>query len=304
MVSTLRAHIDRLVERQPKDFWIRVVQTFVGLFFLGAAMFKVTIYFGPHARSLTDDFAYWTRNGWPLHAYRVMMEWLFSIPHVISVLEVLTILLQAIPGFMLVTNIKPRLAGMALLLFQINIFLGTFHQTGFNEFVGMSLWIAAFFMLRPKTGPARRSPPEADEGGRWNRKLWHAMTLIVFLTTLLFLYNRSLQGDPWPSAYAWQRMHLQQDVMSTALWWKRMVLALSQGTIGQILWTSHWWMELALCFLLLTRWRLQAGAVLLVLAILRSLTWMNSITSQGVLTVLFLFLWMVQEEVMQRNVPQ
>ncbi|MBI1812496.1 hypothetical protein HY285_00940 [Candidatus Peregrinibacteria bacterium] len=279
-----RAQGDKFSE----DFWVRVVQIFVGLFFLGAAMFKVTIYFGHHARALTDDFAYWTRNGWPLHAYRVLMEWLFSVPHVTGVLEVLTILLQAIPGFMLVTNIKPRLAGAALFLFQINIFLGTFHQTGFNEFVGMSLWIALFFALRP-------------QNETWNHKLWHAMTLLVFLFTLLFLYNRYLQDDPWPSGYLWQRTHLQQDVMSTALWWKRMVLWISRGTIGEILWTSVWWVDLLFCFLLLTRWRLQAGAVLLAFAILRSLTWMNSITSQGVLTVLFLFLWMSQEEVMQRK---
>jgi len=90
-------------------------------------------------------------------------------------------------------------------------------------------------------------------------------------------------------------------VMSFTFFWKQLALALSATAVGAYLWVSVWWTTAAATFGLLTRLRLYAGSILLLLAFLRTLTWLNSITSEGVLACLVVFLWVTQEEALQHR---
>lgn len=262
--------------------WTLAAQVLVGLFFIAAARHKVSIY-AIDGRSIADDFAYWESSGFPPQWYRTFMHALFALPYGHRVLEIAVIALQGIGGGLLVANRGVRVAGWLLLFIQANVFLGTFHHRGFNEFVGISLLIGWYFAARP-----------AD--GRWSDARWRTVAWPTALLTALFLYNRWAMGDPWISNVEWRRLELQQDVMSTSLLWKSSALAIADSPIGAYAWVAPWWIGLALApFVLARRSRPLAVAGLLILAMLRTLTWMNSITSQGVLFVLLYVLVLADE---------
>lgn len=264
--------------------WVRIAQTLMALFFLAAAMYKIQSFFWDHDQTLRGHFNFWVSMNLPPLWYRSLMFWMMSLPYGEVIMEASATALQAIPAVLLLMNTRTRLAGWLLAIIQVNIFLGTFHHRNFNEFVGGSLWVCLYFILR-----------KAD--GSFDRRAWHVLTVALFAWAALFVHNRYLMGDPWLSSVAWQRAHLAADVMSISNIWKHMVLWFSSTYIGALCWAGVWWAGLvSTAALLIPRWRLAGGSILLILALLRTLTWMNSITSEGVLATLILFLWVAQEE--------
>lgn len=276
----IAAFLDRWRNGVPR--WMFVMQLFLGTFFVASVYYKYTIYF-EEGRSIAGDFGYWESNGWPPMWYRWFIHFLLDLPQGHRVLELSVMALQGIGGITLVTNRYTRIGGWALLFVQTNVFLGTFHHRGFNEFVGLSLWMAALFAFRPKSGmyPA------------W---AWKLFTVGMAGLTALYLYNRYWMGDPWLSGVEWQRHDLQADVMSSAWMIKRVVLAVAHTRVGEYLWASTWWINVACVALTATRFRMHGVAILTLYAILRTITWANSVTSQGVLFVLLYMLWMTEED--------
>jgi hypothetical protein len=262
--------------------WVLVAQLFIGSFFIAAAYYKVMIYV-VEGRSIADDFGYWEGNGWPPMWYRWFIHMFFDLPYGHRVLELSVIALQMVGGVLLCINRGVRTAGWALLFVQCNVFLGTFHHRGFNEFVGISLWIAAFFALRPRSGT-------------FAPRTWLFFTAALAGFAALYLYNRYVMGDPWTTSFEWQRLDLQQDVMSSTWLIKRAALGIASLAFASLLWASVWWISCACIPAMFTRWRMHAVAILTVFAILRTVIWANSITSQGVLFVLLYFLWMTYED--------
>lgn len=264
--------------------WVPVAQTLVGLFFIAAAMYKVQSFFVAGDQSLTRHFEYWVSMDLPPQWYRSLMHTVLGIPGGEKTMEILALTLQAVPGLLFVLNRRTRLAGFLLLIIQTNIFLGTFHHLNFNEFVGGSIWICFFFLLR-------------ENDGTFTSRNWNVLTWSLGCWAALFAYNRYMVGDPWLTSVAWQQNHLRNDVLSVAYTWKTLVLWFSSTPIGALAWASVWWVSaVSTVMLFLRRTRLCGGSLLLMFAILRTLTWMNAITSEGVLAVLILFLWVTQEE--------
>lgn len=262
--------------------WVFVAQFFIGIFFIAAAYYKITIYFG-EGRSIADDFAYWEGNGWPPMWYRWFIHAMLDLPYGHRILELSVIILQATGGALLLCNRWVRTGAWLLLFVQTNVLLGTFHHRGFNEFVGISLWAAAFFAIRPTSGT-------------FSPRVWRVFTVTIAGLAGLYLYNRYLMGDPWTSSFVWQRLDLQQDVMSSSWLIKRTVLRVAELPFADVLWASPWWISVACVGLFFTRYKMHAASILLVFAILRTVTWANSVTSQGVFFVLLYFLWMAEED--------
>lgn len=267
--------------RGPLGPWTLAAQVLVGLFFVAAAYHKVFIYF-IDGRSIMDDFAYWESSDFPPHWYRWFVHAIDALPYGSRFMEISVIGSQGVAGALLAFNRRTRIAGWLLLFVQANVFLGTFHHRGFNEFVGVSLVTALVFVLR-------------NASGRFSPAAWRAVTWSMASVTALYLYNRGVMGDPWTESFAWQRLDLQQDVMSTTWAWKASALWLADLPFGAYLWAAPWWISIALTGLLFTRLRPYACAGLLLFAILRTLTWTNSITSQGVVFVLLYFLWLATD---------
>ncbi len=285
MVQAIRRHIET-------QGWVMVAQVLIALFFFAASMYKVQSFFIDHDQTLRGHFAFWISLDLPPLWYRTLLLWMMDLPWGEPILEALALLLQAIPAALLLLNTRTRVAGWLLLIIQVNIFLGTFHHRNFNEFVGGSVWICLFYIFR-------------RANGTFAKHVWHALTGLLFVWAALFVHNRYLMGDPWLSSVAWQRAHLETDVISIGHTWKQLVLWFSTTSIGTLLWAGTWWVACASSFaLLFPRWRLYGGSLLLVLAILRTLTWMNSITSEGVLATLVLFLWVTNEEWLQNRVQK
>lgn len=289
MVSAVKNYVRELPGRLGGDTWVYAAQILAGLFFIAASVYKLDSFFLTGDQTLHGHFAYWESMGLPPMWFRAFMHWMFAMPWGEKFMEAGATGLQAVAGFLFLINRKTRFAGVCLLFIQSLVFLGTYHHLGFNEFVGLSLWIAVYFVLRP------------HEPSAMKKRVWQFLTLGIVVLSALYVYNRYRVGDPWISSVTWQRHHFAAEIMPTAFWWKQIVLAISSTSVGMALWASVWWIELLCTCGLLTKYRLPAGAILLLLAILRTLTWINSITSQGVLTVLTLFLWVVQEECMQRT---
>src|SRR3989344_1416996 len=261
--------------------WPRVAQTFIGLFFIGAGLFKLQNYFLVGDQSLPRPFQFWIDNAWPPLWSLPLFHWGQS-HHLF--LSALVIALQIIPGILLVLHWHTRIAATVLFFMQMGIFIGTFHHLGFNEFVGTSLWIALFYLLKPQKN-------------LWS---WPLLTYLFVGLALLQLYNRFVVGDPWLSTVTWQREHLAADVMSIHPLWKNFILAIAHMRWGTYLWAASWWIQLACVLGLLTRFRLSFSAILICLWFLHIWTWMNGITSQGVLWLLATFVWMT-EEYQQQN---
>jgi hypothetical protein len=263
-----------------------VAQAFLGLFFMAAAYWKLRNYFLTGDQSLAGHWKYWEDSGWA-------SGWILPLFHALAPYEkwaaALTILLQAVPGFLLLVHCRTRIAGFLLLFIQILIFVGTFHNLWFNEFVGLSLWIVLYFCVRP------------GDPGRWKRLAWYLFTIPLAFVLAIHLLNRYRMGDAWPSSLPWHIQHLSADVMSVSPSWKHFILWTAGIPGGAMLWASRWWLTLAFTVGLLLPLRRFSGALLLLLAIVRDWTWLNTTTSQGVLWVLALFLWLTQEMVLRER---
>lgn len=273
----------------PNDLWFSLAQVFVGLFFVGAAMYKANSFFIEHDRTLLGHVEYWISLGLPPKWYGEFLLWFLHLPYGQSILEITIILSQGVAGFLLMIRHKTFVAGLLLLFVQINIFLCTFSNTGFNQFVGLSVWIALLYVFSyGKDGIGE--------------KRWTLLTMILFLLQMLYLWNRLIAGDPWISSVPVQAMHVQTEIMSFSPLWKMFVVWMASFTIGKVLWASVWWLQLVGALLMLTkRTRLVGGALVLLLLMIQTLTWTNSITSHGVIAVLTFYLWTTREEAFQRQ---
>lgn len=285
MVRRLIHRLQLATAQLPEDIWVRCAETLLGLFFVGAALYKIESYYIIGDQSLKSHFDYWISMNLPPQWYRALVRTVFALPFGERLLEFTVIGLQGVAGAMIIAHMGKRTAGWMLLFVQLNIFLGTLGNTGFNQFVGISLWAALFFVLQGRDGT-------------WKRKRWQALTLGLFLLQLLMAWNRLGAGDPWMHAVAWQRESLLRETVSSAYWWKAMVLGISDSFVGGVLWAGWWWALLGATIILLTPWRLYAGALLLLLMVCETLTWTNAVTSHGVMSVLVLYLWSAQEAVL------
>jgi hypothetical protein len=283
----MSAFFDRY--RRGLDGWVLVAQILIGLFFLAAACYKIGIYIEGE-RTLAADFAYWAGNGWPPGWYRAFMDRIFALPLGNAAIEWTVIVTQSVAGILLVSNRGVRVAGWLLLFVQTNVFLGTYHQWNFNEFVGVSLWMSLYFVLR-------------RPDGSWSPRARNAVIAALVGISVLYLRNRWAMGDPFPADAAWQRSDLRHDVMSAYGWIKWSYLAATGGAFGPYLWAAPWWAALACTVLLcVPRTRAAGAAGLFLLAVLRTAVWTNSITSQGVLPALMYFLWLA-DDTRKKGIP-
>ncbi len=268
-------------------FWCRMAEILMGAFFLGAALYKLRNFFLVADSHLIDHFQYWKNEGWVASWLPFFLDPILRQPTGEKILEALTILLQFIPGFLWVYGKGLRTGGFSLLIIQSMVFLGTLHHRHFNEFVGISVWVAVFFLLQ-------KDRFTLNTRNWW---WWKAMTVSLAGFVALYCWNRYLIGDPWPSQMGWMHDHLYYYTVSSSLWWKNAVLFVTQFWWGQVLWAGVWWATvLMIPLMLFGKTARFAGAVLLTFAVFRAITWLNVYESQGVLWILVLLLWTTYAE--------
>lgn len=265
--------------------WVQLAQVFIGLFFMGAGAWKFYNYFLTGDQLFYNHMAFWLDKGWPPDWYEPFMRNIAQMHD--HTFAVLVMLMQFIPGLMIMANVKARWAGFILLLLQINVFLGVFGHTNFNEFVGLSLWMALFYALKP-ADPREMSP-----------RVWLFLKVLFVVFAGLLAYNRWNYDDPWMRGYLYQRDQLAQDVVSSFIYIKLFVLWLTQFTWFGYVWVSKWWLRVVFTGLLLTRWAAFAGAALLVMQTTSVMVWLNGTTSQGVLWVVGFFTFVTMEQFMR-----
>lgn len=259
--------------------WPRIAQIFAGYFFASAAYFKLTdSFFGLKTATLDSIFRSWIELKYPTSWYVPFME--FVLPH-IGVLAVLTICVQCAAGIALLYNAKVKWFMIPLFIVQLNILLAVWHGHGFIVFVGISLWLCGYYFFRDKL----------------TDRSWTLMTLWLAFYMLFLVWDRYLIGDASPASFAWQFQHFQHDVMSATPELKHGIVTIARTSVGPALWIASWWVTLALGLgMLIPRIRLYAGAGMLVYVICRTLMWTTAVTSEGVLWVLVLFVWVAEEE--------
>jgi hypothetical protein len=267
----------------PSAFWTRIAEGFVGLFFIAAAYTKGSdAFFGKATAPLQSDFTYWLNSGFTFSWYRPVLE--FFMPYAES-LGVIVILLQGSAGILLLVNRKIRWAGLALIFVQTNILLSVYHGWGFIHFVGISIWLGFFYFWKEQLSPRK----------------WMLLTYALLFLYLNLIHGRWIRGDGIITSVSGQFAHYAQDIMSITPQFKQWILQASSWPFFSFLWAGMWWIHVAVFLLLFTRFRLYVGMLWLTLLTLRELTWTNGITSEGVLWVLVVFVWLAEEERMERE---
>ncbi len=268
----------------PTAVWRYVPQAFVGLFFLSAAFLKWwESLFGPHRFSLSQVFDSWLgqRLGW--EPYMSFMHW--SQPYA-DQLAVVVIACQAIAGFLLVMNYRTRVAGLLIFFVQLNVYLAVYHQIELRNLNAEALWLGIFFFARPEM----------------NGRLWTLMTYALAIAMFTHLTGRYFMfGDPFPGNFGWQFEQFTYTNMSAWPGLKIFVAWVFSGRSGPQLWAASWWIKLALSIGLLTRYRLHAGAALLVYMFGVTLVWLNTFSCEGVFWVMILYVWVTHELELQRS---
>lgn len=267
----------------PSALWRYVPQLFIGLFFLSAAFLKeYEALFGPNRYSLGQILQVWIDQQWGLGWYMNFLAWMNPYA---DVLAVLVIIGQAVAGLSLVLNYRTRIAGVLIFFIQLNVYLAVYHQIELRNLNAEALWIGLFFFARPEM----------------RGRLWTLMTYALALFLLSHLYGRmTMFGDPWTSSFAWQFEEFTFTSMSSWLGLKNFVVWFYSGKYAAVLWAASWWIKLALALGLLTRYRLYAGAALLVYMFGVTLVWMNTFTCEGVFWVLILYVWLTHEREIQQ----
>ncbi len=134
-----------------------------------------------------------------------------------------------------------------------------------------------------------------------NGRLWQLMTYLLSIVMLSHLYGRfAMFGDPFPVNFTWQFEQFTYLNMSSWSGLKLFVAWFFSGSLAPLLWASSWWVKFVLALGLLTRFRLYAGAALLVWMFGVTLVWMNTFSCEGVFWVLILFVWVTHELELQR----
>lgn len=267
----------------PSAVSLYLPQFFIGFFFIAAAYLKATEgLFGPSTVSLEGIL-----EGWKL---AFMPDFYFPFAdHVLipyaNYFAVIVIILQGAVGVLLIANRHVRIAGALLFFVQLNIYLATYDQLELRVFNSQAMLLGIYFFAR------------SDMNGT----VWKLFTYALVLIGLVHLYGRYLWfGDPWTTAYFWQRQHFSAYVMSAWPGLKYFTLWLTAGTAGPFLWASSWWLKLALLLGMLTRYRLQAGTAWLVYVTMITLVWLNAFSCEGVFWVLTMFMWVAHEHHLQK----
>lgn len=262
--------------------WLRIAQIFVALFFITASYYKLfDAFFFTKSAPLKRSMEWWISNGWPIVGMRQVMQLTVQYDWMVFMAAVFVISFQMSGGLLLFANVWKRYAGWLLLAVQISVLAGVFHGgLGFQTFVGMSLWLAVFYIL----------------SGRMTQRKWRLMCYWIILYGFLILAHRYKMDDPWPSAFAWQYKHYAQDVMSISVSLKELVILIGKHPLAPYLWASSWWFQLFVTCMLLTRFRMIAGVAWMMILIVHEWIWLNGLTSEGVLWILTTFTWLAFED--------
>jgi len=262
-----------------------VSQAFTGLFFMSAGSWKLYNYFLTGDQSMYHHMQYWLDKGWPPWWYGWFMK--NAVMFHDTTFAILVVLLQFVPGFMILMNIKARVAAFFLLFLQCLVFLGVFGHTNFNEFVGLSIWMALFYVLKPA------NPADMDT------RVWWLLKILFLIPAGLFLYNRWNYDDPWLRGFLYQKEQLTKDVMSSHIYVKLALMWLIQFKVVMWLWIAKWWIRVFLaCMLLVPKYSVKAGAILLTLHVFQVIIWLNGTTGQGTLWVVGMFMFVTMDHYM------
>lgn len=260
-------------------------QFLIGFFFIAAAYIKATEgLFGSNKSELGWILQMWKESNFMPHFYYGFADHVL-IPYA-TFFAILVIILQGLVGVLLIGNKYVRLAGALLFFVNLNIFLAVNNQLELRVFNGQAMLMGVYFFA----------------GSEARGKLWTLITMLIVFIGLMHLYGRYFYfGDPWSSAYFWQRKHFSEFVMSAWPGLKYFTLWMTSGKSGPYIWAAAWWIKLALILGLLTRYRLQFGIAWLFFMILITMIWLNAFSCEGVFWVLTLFLWVTREHDLQQE---
>jgi len=267
-----------------------LAERLIGAFFIAAAWWKVEGILSGNDWDIVSASAYWIREGWMPEWYQSLLTPLLQIGGYLD-LGLIVAAGQGIAGVLILLGRYVRFAGIVLFVIQLNIFFGTFNKLVFNEFVGISLWAAFYFIVKP----GNQRP--------WQIRVWTLLTAILVFLYLLQVVGMFERQMHLPEQAEIQRLHFSADVMSLAYPIKKLTLAVTDGAFGKALWVFPTWAQLMLVFLFLTRFRLYAGMIALCIAFSREWVWMNSVTSYGVHWTLVLLLWCAKEQELRTTHP-
>jgi len=270
-----------------ESLWSGIARGLVGIFFVSAGFYKLyDAFFFRKSAPLANDFSWWIGQNWPLLGMKQLMAFMLQHQWMVTAAALFVISFQITGGFLLFANVWRKFATTLLLIVQCAILFGVFHGgIGFQTFIGISIWLVVFYKI----------------AGTMTRRKWTILTYWLVYYGLLVMLHRFRVGDPWPSSFAWQIQHYASDVMSTSVALKQMILSFAEHPYAPYLWASNWWIHLLAILLLVTRFRLIAGVVWLVIAILHEWVWLNGLTSEGTLWVLTLFTWLTFEDTARKQ---
>ncbi len=263
--------------------YVRIAEIFLGLFFLGTAIWK---WYAGSDFSLQWSLRTWEQHGWIPHWYSSVLRPLVAHE---TLLTWGIILLQGSAGALIVLNRHRLIAGILLLSVQLGIFLATFFKLSLREFTGLSLWFALYCIATTGSGRVR------------SLRLWSLLTLLFSVLYLSHLLNVMEHGQHLLSEVDWQRRSFAADMMPVSVTLKWFVYEITGGEFGAYLWIAPFWIQ-ALAFpFLFTRYRLIAGAVLLVIEVGRAWLWISTLGGYATLWVLVPYLWCTMEFEMEEE---
>jgi hypothetical protein len=259
-----------------------------GVFFIAASWWKIYgILFGGDW-SIRSAARLWNSMGWTPDWYAFLLDVLFGLSWLPD-LGLVVAAFQGVAGVLILAGRLTRVGGIVLFAIQLNIFLGTFHMQVFNEFVGISLWAALYFIIAPARGRA------------WVPQTWTFMTVLLVAFYALQIDGMFDRRMHLLYVVEEHRDHFASDVMSIAHPVKEFVLAITSGRLGSHIWIAPVFLQIGVLALFLTRFRLYAGVMALCIAFAREWMWINSVTSYGVFWVLVLLLWCAREHEMRKT---
>lgn len=264
--------------------WSHAAERLVGAFFLGSAIWK---FYASQDISLAWALSTWESQGWIIGWYAKLLHLLLPYE---AYLKAIVATAQGIAGALILARRRWRLAGVILFLVQITIFLGGFHKLSLRIFIGFSLWFALYCIFYPAQGKS------------WPVGRWSILTAVFFVLYYMHLFNLIEYKQHLPSEALWQRRTFATDDMPVVYAIKKVVLSLTKGEVGALVWVAPFWIQAVLFAGLFTPFRLWACACMLVIEICREWVWVATLGGYAVLCVLTVFLWCAREyEVQTRH---